>query len=251
MLSLYLLDGPTPDHAANKFALDRLGFEGNVLFASRRPALVPYVDPVVSLARRVAFLLWHMLFPHSSTLDMRVSLAERVAFAGAPESAYLEVEAGQDIQIYAVQLILTAQLCGLRWLMFHYRLPTYIAFTTMFWVCEVLFMGGAWAIWSSLTPGTDGKAMGKGEVEDEDDAQSLDAYGREPLKLESEVKEEDEIRALREIPPAGTEADDEEDEEDTRDSGLGTSYSESGVASVRRRISLQRLQTKGKKSADY
>lgn len=237
-----------------------------VLYSARRPALVPYVDPVVSLASRVMFLFYYMLFPNSRVCEMTVPLAERVSFpkgSALPVSAYIEVEAGQTIQIYRASLNLTAQLRGLRWLMHHYRLPMYITFTFFFWIFEVLFMGTAWHFWVSATRGSDkddvyrgrgrgGKARLTERGEDNEGDHTSDyphtfpTYGKQPpLKHEPEIKDEGEDeKVLSELPIGGAEADDEdesEEEDDERrrphDSGIGTSYSEEGRGDVRRRAS--------------
>ncbi|PNP60358.1 hypothetical protein THARTR1_00382 [Trichoderma harzianum] len=270
MISLYLLDSKisdTLDVSARKFANDRSDFEqSNVLFTSRRPALIPYVDPVVSLASRILFLLYHLIVPTSQTCVLNVPVAERVTFptdSAIPSTAYVEVEAGQGIQIYSASLTMTAQLSGLRWLMFHYRLLTFITFTMLFWVCELGFMVVAWAILSALL-GTSSSSMelkshrnqrrsttegmtdsdGYDENDDGDDAsdypQQFPTYGKQPpLKHEPDVKDEEEPQQpLHEIPIAGEEADDEEEEgedKSPRDSGIGTSYSGEGSSSVRKR----------------
>ncbi|KAM6479189.1 hypothetical protein HDV62DRAFT_382404 [Trichoderma sp. SZMC 28011] len=267
MISLYLLDSrysDTLDVSARKFANDRLDFEqSNVLFRSRRPALIPYVDPVVSLGSRILFLLYHLIVPSSQTCVLNVPVAERVTFptdSAIPSTAYVEVEAGQGIQIYSASLTMTAQLSGLRWLMFHYRLLTFITFTMLFWVCELGFMVVAWAILSSLlgtsssstelkshrnqrrsTTGGMADSDGYDENDEGDDGsdypQQFPTYGKQPpLKHEPDVKDEEEHKQpLHEIPIAGEEADDEEEEGEPRDSGIGTSYSGEGSSSVRKR----------------
>jgi seipin len=246
------------------------------LFQARRPALIPYEDPAVSLASRLIFLLYHVFFSESRTCTMTVPLAEgMMANKGAeiPSSVYLEVEAGQAFQIYSVEVTLTAQLQGLRYLMVHYRLPMYVALTTIFWCCEVVFMVMAWGILGSLfgmptneasPSGPNGKAMRSlggvskelefeqdGHEDGEDMRDSSDRplsfpsiRGQPALKHEPRVKQElTPDRALAEIPAGDAEADDEDDEfdegQDDRwkgDSGLGTSYSEEGSTSVRRRM---------------
>ena len=145
MVSLHLIDSRdqnTVGARADEFARSHVGFGVNkVLFSSRRPALVPYADPLVSLTSRILFIGYHLLSSNSQRHTMTVKLAERVSFAKdslKPAAAYIEVEAGQDIQIYNTQLTLTAQLRGLRYLMVHYRLLTYIVFTLLFWFFEVL-----------------------------------------------------------------------------------------------------------------
>jgi hypothetical protein len=238
----------------------------NVLFKTRRSALMPYEDPILSVVKRVLFMGYYILLPRTQARTLTIPLAERVNFdksALQPTAAFVEIEAGQDIQIYSTALTLTAQLRGLRWLMFHYRLITYMAFTFLFWVCEVLFMCVAWAIWSVTTTKqknvntkaddfTDGE---ESEVKDEYDEDSEGtaqpaAFGRHAaIKAEARVKreeEDDELqRRLSAIPVAGAEADDEDDFEDEDnvvggtkiDSGTGTSYRSEGSQSVRQRPS--------------
>ncbi|CAM1502048.1 Fc.00g040320.m01.CDS01 [Cosmosporella sp. VM-42] len=263
MISLHLLDSKADDRldkSARKYADSHEGFEGHrVLYSSRRPALFPYVDPVVSLASRVLFLFYHMLVPSSSTTTMMIPVAERVWFskyATIPNSAYVEIEAGQSVQIYHATLSLTAQLRGLRWLMFHYRLPTYLAFTFLFWVFEIVFMAVAWTIWSALAGsagdyGSKHEGSGRQAIKDTDESEgrgeesdrpeTFPTYGRQPpLKYEPEVKQEfEDDQPLSELPVGGAEADDDSSEEDrrARDSGIGTSYSEGGGGSVRKRTS--------------
>lgn len=277
MISLYLLDAK--DSAAlaadaQRFANDHSDFEhSKVLFSSRRPALLPYIDPVVSLASRILFLLYHMIVPAAQTCVLKVPVAERVAFpteSAIPSWAYVEVEAGQGIQIYSASLTMTAQLSGLRWLMFHYRLLTFIAFTMLFWVCELAFMSAAWAVLSSLLGASSGNMDFKGhkgqrrsttegfsdsdefgeDFEGDDGSdypQQFPTYGNQPaLKHEPDVKDEEEHKQpLHEIPVAGEEADDEDDDggdKSALDSGIGTSYSGEASGSVRKRPSRPQLE---------
>ncbi|QGI65942.1 hypothetical protein CEK26_009892 [Fusarium fujikuroi] len=247
MITLHMVDTQADaglHAAAERHASLHQGLEGaNVLFTSRRPALFPYVDPTNSIV---------------------IPLAERVLFSKAsdlPRSAYVEVEAGQTIQIYHAYLQLTAQLRGLRWMMVHYRISTFIALTLVFWAFEVIFMGVAWGLWSMTSGSPPGDADDKTrrleaegyeyEDEDTDRAETFPTYGRQqPLKYEPDIKPEaDPEQPLSEIPRAGADADDEDegsfddDDDDVqhKDSGIGTSYSEEGVSSIRRRTSRNKL----------
>jgi hypothetical protein len=270
MISLHMLDSKADVELyaeAERHASLHQGFgEANVLFSSRRPALFPYVDPLVSVASRVLFLIYHLFTPGSSTNSMVIPLAERVSFSKdsrLPKSAYIEVEAGQTIQVYHAYLQLTAQLRGLRWMMVHYRISTFLALTVVFWAFEVIFMGVAWGIWSVASGSPPGEDDAKAkrleglrdDHEDEytDREETFPTYGKQqPLKYEPDIKPElDPEQPLSEIPRAGADADDEDDgsfdddkdEEDMqhRDSGIGTSYSEEGTSSIRRRTSRNRL----------
>ncbi|WXC58858.1 hypothetical protein SNK03_004757 [Fusarium graminearum] len=268
MISLHML-GAKADvwlHAqAEQHASSHEGFgQANVLFSSRRPALFPYVDPLVSVASRVLFLIYHLFTPGSSTNSVIIPLAERVSFSKdslLPKSAYIEVEAGQTIQVYNAYLQLTAQLRGLRWMMVHYRISTFLALTVVFWAFEVIFMGVAWGIWSVASgPAEEDDAKIrrlKGLRDDHEDEptdheETFPTYGKQqPLKYEPDIKpEQDPEQPLSEIPRLGADADDEDDgsfddkdEEDVqhRDSGIGTSYSEEATSSIRRRTSRNRL----------
>ncbi|KAF4451501.1 Seipin like [Fusarium albosuccineum] len=271
MVSLHMLDSKADVQLQAKAEQHAALHDGfgvtNMLFSSRRPALFPYVDPFVSLASRVLFLVYHLFAPSSSTSTMIIPLAERVWFSKGsmiPKSAYVEVEAGQTIQIYHAALQLTAQLRGLRWLMVHYRVSTFLAFTFLFWVCEIVFTGVAWSIWSVATGSSPGDAEAKagrlegawrhgGDDEEETDRpETFPTYGRQqPLKYEPELKQEvDPEQPLSEIPRAGADADDEDegsfeegedDDPQRKDSGIGTSYSEEGSTSIRRRTSRSRM----------
>ncbi|ATY67050.1 SH3 domain [Cordyceps militaris] len=266
MVSLHLIDSRdqnTLAARADEFARSHAGFGLNkVLFSSRRPALVPYVDPLVSVTSRVLLMAYHLLSTTSQRYALTVMLAERVSFdreSLKPAAAYIEVEAGQDIQIYSAQLTLTAQLRGLRYLMVNYYVLTYIAFTLLFWFFEVLFMSAAWSAWSSFTSmpvdGDKLRLRGSGEGDATDSGDDLDAEDEAAtsrvvkhesasfFKKESMMKgEETPERFLADIPLAGGEADDEgdseaEDRQREAVSGIGTSYSKGGAETVRRRAS--------------
>lgn len=270
MVSLYLVKDDDKayksDSSGRKITDDRQYLETQkVLFKSRRPALMPYEDPILSVAKRVLFMAYYILFPQSQARTMTIQLAERVNFdksALQPTAAFVEIEAGQDIHIYSSALTLTAQLRGLRWLMFHYRLLTYLAFTFLFWVCEVLFMCLAWLVWSATATPKDTTIKGgnftDGEYDDNDDeydeysekAAGSGASGRQaPIKREPNIKmeEDDEPeKAISDIPIGEAEADDEDDFDDEdndvgekrrRDLAMGTSYKHEGSDSVRHRAS--------------
>lgn len=262
MVTLHLLDQdvrPSLLHAAQKFSQQHHRLDGyDILFSSRRPALVPYIDPIVSVASRVIFLFYHMLIPSSRTHEVTVPLAEKMSFTkgySVPAAAYVEVEAGQDFQTYQVWLVFTAQLRGLRWLMHNYRLPTYVAFTFLFWACELTCMGLVWALWFSRSPseyegklitrddnGLDTQTRLDDSEEGEDDSDDT-AYGKQE-KLEPGVKDEERFEGrLSDIPMGGGDSgeDDAEEEDDGTydDAGVGTSYREEGGGQVRRRASRQ------------
>ncbi|CCF32398.1 hypothetical protein CH063_00796 [Colletotrichum higginsianum] len=276
MIALYLLDAGAlstgDDNVQPHIPPEPYShFDGkSVLFSSRRPALVPYQDPLVSLASRILFLAYYVLFMESQTCVLTVPMAERVELAkgsSLPASAYLEIQGGQSIETYYASITLTAQLQGLRWLMYHYRLATLTTAVLLFWASEVIFMAVAWLAWSglsasgsdsrigaarpaeqmtSMSPGRVKKEDGSGVDELSDAPRTFPTYGNQaPLRYEPEIKEEAQTGPrMEDLAPLGGEADDEE-EDDGRgsyraDSGIGTSYSDGGSSSIRRRSSQHR-----------
>jgi seipin len=157
MLALYLLDSP---HAqASKTAVSAATAATpmpttvpapqsvltakNILFTSTRPAIMPYTDPLVSLAKRLLLLAYHIFVPCSETTRLVVPMAERLEFVPGkmmPTSLVLDVQAGQALQVYDVLVTITAQLGGLRWFMHTWWVTSFVLFTSLFWLSEVFFL---------------------------------------------------------------------------------------------------------------
>jgi seipin len=215
-----------------------------------------------SLFARLLFLPARLLFPSSSscTVSLTVPLVGRLSFpsGSVPSALFLELQAGQSLRVASASVTVTAQLSGLRWLMHHYRVSAFLAGTAAFWGCEVVSMAVAWLVLSAVISSSsapdsdqvkleeDGKVRKRIEGDMSDTERTFPTTSRAPpLKYESSggIKEEEVLAAaaasLAELPIAGGEADDEDDEpeEGWRDSGIGTSYSDAGVGGVRRRVS--------------
>lgn len=116
----------------------------NILHVSTRPAIVPYTDPLVSLASRLLFLAYHVFVPASETTKLVVPMVERLEFQPGrmnPTQLVLDVQAGQTLQVYSVAITITAQLRGLRWFMHTWWMTSFVVFTVLFWLCEIFFLG--------------------------------------------------------------------------------------------------------------
>ncbi|KAK7708761.1 hypothetical protein SLS63_013418 [Diaporthe eres] len=295
MLALYLLDNahapaskitssatgqarpmPTVVPAPQSVLADR-----NILFTSTRPAIIPYTDPLVSLAKRLLLLAYHVFVPASETTKLVVPMVERLEFRPGrmmPTGLVLDVQAGQGLQVYDVLVTVTAQLGGLRWFMHTWWITSFVLFTALFWVSEVFFLAAtavaAKVLWSVVFGG--GRAAPPGLIKKEEGRnpriKQEGGYGhgktlddvpmtfptssqQPPLRYEPEPGHASAVDEgpVPQQPQAdvGGEADvedeafgDEYREEDPqgRDSGIGTSFSErDGAGSVRRRTSLRRL----------
>lgn len=198
-------------------------------------------------------------------------MAELLSFPrgwkNVPAHAKIEVQAGQELQVYDVRLRFTARFGGLRWMMYNHRILSFVIGVTAFWSAECGFTIFTWLLLRLMfssneedsmkveeTDGSvterirDGSAVATDDEPDlSDTPRTFPTYGRQaPLKFEPKVKEEEsENLVLQEtdILPLTNEADDEDDEALgwRGDSGLGTSYSEGGG-----RSSVTRRRSKGK-----
>ncbi|KAG4428423.1 hypothetical protein IFR05_016095 [Cadophora sp. M221] len=249
----------------------------DILFSSRRPALLTYTSRLVSLSERLLALPLYILgLKHESEI-LHIPMAESASFPrgrkNIPGFAMLELQAGQEVQVYAAKITFKARFGGLRWLMYNYRMISFVIFTAAFWMAEVLFTVIGWlAVRAVFSVSGDVKREVKGEEMDgsfagvkkegeesdgpelSDTPRTFPTYGRQaPLRYvstgkdEPQVKDEDseEYAALERGGLAEADDEDEDDGEEVggyrggrNDSGIGTSFSEGGDReSVKRRKS--------------
>lgn len=277
MLALHLLDDapaaststtndvllPAPTHV----------LEGrNILYTSTRPSIVPYTDPLVSLASRLLFLAYHIFVPASETVTLTVPLAEKLEFRPVdmhPTSLVVDVQAGQTLQVYRATVTITAQLSGLRWFMHTWWMTAFLLFTVAFYLCEVFFFAVSFLVLRFLIFGggssSTTSAKGPKQIKDEQHPSQQQrikkevdedvpmtfptASGQPPLRYEPSAPATAAATNTGDmLPPSdvrGGEADDEyedagqdyEAEERARDSGIGTSFSERDSGALRRRTS--------------
>lgn len=249
----------------------------SVLARSRRPAILTYASPIVDTANTLSGLPWHVLGWKKESELLEVDMMEGVEFAkgwmNVPQNAKVVVEADEKMQFYEVGIRIIAKLGGLRWILYHHRVLSFLFFTTTFWSSSMLSMLCAWFILSSyigpspaatkVEPDANGShikrersnsdTMDPTSIEDlSDTSRTFPTFGRQkPLHFTSRglaKKEEDEeakwnkdeIMKSTDIQPLAAEADDEADEmteemSGWRDSGIGTGLDEERLASVQRR----------------
>lgn len=266
MVALYAMKS-SPTNPALSFAAPTDPYElvtrEDVIFASRRPALVPYEDPLVARASRILFLLYHILFKRTSeTVTLSVPMGELVEFKDVlPLSLFVDVQAGQELQVYSSTVTLVARLTGVRWLMYNHPIVSWAVFTTIFWTAEMVSMGIAWLVLGQFFSGRDG-GVGNAVVPTKEGGEVYE--GRRhgdttDYERDGTVKNEDEddgMKVKEEISDfdSGSElldrslrhAGDADDEGDS-DEGFGTSFAGTGFhraggkggGQVRRRISRE------------
>ncbi|ORY62647.1 putative adipose-regulatory protein-domain-containing protein [Pseudomassariella vexata] len=126
----------------------------SVIFSSRRPALIPYADPLVSASSRLLFLPYHIFVPESEQATLTIPMGELVEFRDQlPLSMLLDVQAGQSLQVYSARIELVARLRGIRWAMYNHRIISFFVCTACFWIAEMTSMGFAWLLLSYCLSG--------------------------------------------------------------------------------------------------
>lgn len=205
---------------------------------------------------------------------LEVSVFEGVEFAkgwpNIPQSAKVVVEADEKMQFYEVGIRIVARFGGLKWILYHHRILSYLFFTTTFWSSSMLSMLLVWFVLSHFYSSTPSKTVPKTESDtnrtviktERSDSEAFDPTSMEdlsdtsrtfptssrqmPLHFTGHKKEGDEIKkeeceGLRSeaMQPLAVEADDEEEDErgfsSWRDSGIGTSRDDETGARVERR----------------
>lgn len=227
----------------------------DILFSSRRPAILRYTSRLISLSERLATLPLYILNLRREDERLDIPMAERLAFSrggkNVPAHALVEIQAAQELQVYELRLRFTARFKGVRWWMYHHRFFSFGVGVAAFWGVECGFMMVAWVVLGLVVASGEGGDVdgGVGVVKDEsetdeepdlsDTPRTFPTYGRqaalrfEPTDVKKEELDGGEPVVLREM----GEADDEDEERGVGDSGLGTSYSEGGGGGVARRRS--------------
>lgn len=235
----------------------------NVLYHSRRPAILPYTSPILSLAHTFLYLPWHLLnFRDLDSSHLVVPMFEMLTFPrgtrNIPTHARVELQSSTTLQVYDAILAFRAKFQGMRYLIYNYRATAFVIFTTLFYTVSVSTMALAWAMISHVlsTAQNSGDKQKKINHQGKDSTMQIKPEG-EPssttkIKTEDETessahglslsaegadtdgREEDLTRTLG--PDEAADDEDEGEEEEIRgrpfegDSGIGTSMeSESGL----------------------
>lgn len=157
----------------------------SILHHSRRPAMLQYISPIPFLAQNLLFLPLHLLnLRDIDSSCLRIPMFELLSFprgtANIPTHIRLEIKSDSSIntgsahpmfnipflgsasvpnpgdlktralQIYSSRISFCARFQGLRYVVYNYRVASFLTFTTLFYVSSVLTMLLAWAGISTL-----------------------------------------------------------------------------------------------------
>jgi len=129
----------------------------NVLYHSRRPAILPYASPLLATSHTLLNMPWHLLnLRDLDSSHLVVPMFEMLSFPrgsrNLPTHARLELQSNAVLQVYDVRLAFRAKFQGLRYLIYNYRVASFLVFTTLFYTISVTSMVLAWAVISTYLP---------------------------------------------------------------------------------------------------
>ncbi|KIW08423.1 uncharacterized protein PV09_01327 [Verruconis gallopava] len=242
--------------------------KNKVLAKSSRPAILNYKSATMELVQQGFSLPWHLIGWREEAEVLKVPMIESVEFPkgwrNIPDHVRLELRSDEKLQVYSAKIEITARLRGLRYLMYSFRITSFIILTGMFWTVELIVTTIVWLslstyLTSMSSRGAESKKEDtwstKHEPQIKDEPEISDTphtfptlTGQPPLHYASpQVKQEKEEEEEENLPAehqthAGEQADDEDDDggraQEIRgytDSGIGTSMESTGPKSTIRR----------------
>ncbi|KAJ5561526.1 Survival protein SurE-like phosphatase/nucleotidase [Penicillium sp. DV-2018c] len=115
---------------------------------SRRPAIMTYASPLVDVARRTARMPLYVVGWYRESETLQVPMMEHLEFTkgvkNLPQSLRLEIQSDSRMQIYTAKVDIRARLTGLRWLMYNWKITSFVVFSSLFWSVSMLSASLTW-----------------------------------------------------------------------------------------------------------
>jgi seipin len=203
MLDLSLLSPPSTPPSVPSSITTVIPNTTTTIAHSRRPAILPYSSPVLTIYQTIIDLPLHFLgFRNPDATTLHIPMFERVSFArgyrNIPTALTLSLQtqahSAIPLQIYSAKILFQARFQGLRWFVYNYRMLSWILFSTIFYTLTISSMAITWGLVSyfifpakptdQITIKLDSeaeqsnghvKAEGSKKVKAEEDDSSLDA----------------------------------------------------------------------------
>ncbi|EAW09599.1 seipin [Aspergillus clavatus NRRL 1] len=254
MLDLSLFSRPsTAPGISRNISADRITH-------SRRPTILTYTSPMVDTASKISLLPLYVLGWHREAETLVVPMLEKIEFPrgwrNLPTSLRLEVDSQQQMQVYSARVEFRARFRGLRWVMYNWRILSFLVFSFAFWSVSMASTSFTWvvlaSIWSSKTDdrlAIKREDRGKTPIKEEPDDEttdlsalesSSDSQEKQPL---SRTKKEEDSEEETKQPYTSDTDDDSPTVHGTRharpgeESGAGTGRESAEARGVQRRRS--------------
>ncbi|EEH19910.2 5'/3'-nucleotidase SurE [Paracoccidioides brasiliensis Pb03] len=222
---LYLPRTPS-NLAAGNFMLDlklfsttdtpntNTSMKADLVRGSRRFAILTYTSPMVDTARRVSKIPLYVLGWQREAEGLKVSMMEQAEFGkkkeAMPKALRLEIQSVERMQIYNVAVRFDARFSGLRWIIYSWRILSFLIFSSTFWVVAMICTSSVWLALASQEEATpikrpkleeaeeDGGSSDVAVKEDESEEEGgnypglgLERDGQQSSEVETIKKEED------------------------------------------------------------
>ncbi|KAF7592501.1 hypothetical protein BBP40_012791 [Aspergillus hancockii] len=191
---------------------------------SRRPAILTYASPLVDTASKLSLMPFYVFGWQREAEKLVVPMMERVEFSrgwrNLPESLRLEISSHGQMQFYKAKVEFRARFTGLRWMMYKWKITSFLIFSSLFWSICMTSASVAWVVLASLSSASSGGRELDVKKESDDETTIKEEPSEEnssPLEAPSSsekgrLKREDEY-----------EADDDESGGSPGDRGVGLS----------------------------
>ncbi|PYI20556.1 adipose-regulatory protein [Aspergillus violaceofuscus CBS 115571] len=121
-----------------------------LLSQSRRSAILTYASPLVDTANKLVLMPFYVLGWNREAEKLRVAMLEKVQFPrgqrNVPSSLRLEIHSAEKMQVYRARVMFKATFTGLRWIMYNWKLTSFVIFGFMFWSVSMVTAGMVWAL---------------------------------------------------------------------------------------------------------
>ncbi|EER26515.1 hypothetical protein D8B26_003101 [Coccidioides posadasii str. Silveira] len=189
---------------------------------SRRSAILTYSSPLVETTRRVSRMPFYVFNWKREAEALTINMMERVEFPKdkkhIPRSLRLEIQSRERMHFYTATVRFDARFAGLRWLMYNWRVLSFVTFSSMFWLASVAATSAVWLGLNSVqqqtqikpkiekTDSEDDDVSIKEESDDEDHFRvPTTPRGKRAADTAKAIKEEEEIEGSAMIEPLAPE----------------------------------------------
>ncbi|KAK2809619.1 hypothetical protein FQN50_003676 [Emmonsiellopsis sp. PD_5] len=196
----------------------------DLIVRSRRPAILTYASSLVDTGRRISRMPFYVFGWKREAERVKVVMMERVEFAkgrgkegNIPAQLRLEIQSPERMQVYSAVVRFDARFSGLRWIMYNWRILSFVIFTSTFWFVSMICTSSVWIALANQEEPIIPTIARKPKLEAEEEGDASDSS----IKEESEDEGHDSSRlSLRRERRASSEADRIKKEENIEESTM-------------------------------
>lgn len=129
--------------------LEMMSSTSETIIKTARPTILQYSSPLIDSLSTVLLSAPVLLGFKEESQILRIPLLERYEFESgwlaSPSQVRLELHA-PGIKVYNSRILFRTHLRGLTWVLYTFKITSFLVFTTLFWLSGMLFMVMAWGL---------------------------------------------------------------------------------------------------------